>query len=1196
MRYFKILFLFIGLCFALPQDLSATHIVGGEMRYRCLGGNFFRIYLTMRRDCFNGAPNAQFDDPAYITVFGANGEILEEIGQNGVIALEYRQDDTLNEILTSTCEVIGPDVCVHTTTYFTDVELRPRSGGYLFVYQRCCYNSTLVNIEDPLETGLTLSVQITDRAYQLCNTSPDYRSWPSIYLCQGDTFSFDHSARDVNRDSLVYELCAPWVGASLTTPKPTRASTPPYDSVTWKAPYDLNNLMGGVPLRLDPQTGLLTGAPNTIGQFLVGVCLREYRDGVLLSESRRVFEYNIRECPERPIADFETDGVICDGFTVEFRNTSAGQDYLWYFDYDNDRSLTSTDSSPTFVYSAPGIYKVGLFAIRDQECRDSVFKEVVVYGDAEYKADFDFMVDECEEEIVVTLEDKSFDNLFGIEGVEWRIEGKDTVIISTNRNEMLVFEESDTLTIRLIATTEFGCTDTIVKVVPVNILDVEFLGNQISICNGDSTFLVRNPNPNFQYVWLPPNGLSCIDCPNPLAYPTTDMMYTVIVTDGLCTVRDTVRVTVNESLILDIEGDTIACQEQVDLRIASGVPANAIWATDRNLQNIIATGTNEITVNVDSFLTVFVMSSTTEDCQGMDSINIRREEVFFEADTSLRVCEGDTFSVMVTNLIPDHALNYTWAPGNRIISGQGSSAPSFSFPNAGSFSISFTAVNQFGCLKNGEIDVIVEELPQMDFTVDKNCDTLLVEFTNTSEPGSYVWYFGDGDTSHQVNPNHLYSAPGDYEVRLTVQGFCYNEFSRTINVGEINVELPDTVISCAGDPVELNPGGDPNLQYSWSPSAFLDDPNAVNPTATVLQTTVFNVIVSDSTFEDCFVERQVVALVTEEVDFSTIPVDTVLCYNDTLTLAAEGPYEYCWLNEQGDTIAMDTNQVTVIVTDEEVFTVVGKDQYDCNAERTVSVKRFNLDSRILQPDTICFGDAVRLQIENLGEGDFNYSWTPTEYIIEGENTSMPLVSPDVTTTFFVEMVNEFGCIYFDSVEVVVDFVDPVPEITSTLDTVYLSQSAQLDILGKPYTTYSWSPPNGLSCTDCPNPIATPENDETYKVVVTNDRGCKDSAFYNIVVIRPNCDETDVYVPNAFSPNGDNINDFWRFRSNFVDLVEVYVYNRWGEKVFESTDVNFAWDGTYNGEFLKPDVYAYYIRVVCVDASEYTSKGNLTLMR
>ena len=155
MKIFKsILLLTIGVLLWTPEA-EATHIVGGEMRYRCLGGDFYRIYLTMRRDCFNGAVDAQFDNPAFVTAYGRNGEVIEDIGQSGVFSLEYMQDDTLNEILTSTCQVIGPDVCVHTTTYRTVVELLPRPGGYQLAYQRCCRNQTIANIIDPLATGAT---------------------------------------------------------------------------------------------------------------------------------------------------------------------------------------------------------------------------------------------------------------------------------------------------------------------------------------------------------------------------------------------------------------------------------------------------------------------------------------------------------------------------------------------------------------------------------------------------------------------------------------------------------------------------------------------------------------------------------------------------------------------------------------------------------------------------------------------------------------------------------------------------------------------------------------------------------------------------------------------------------------------------------------------------------------------------------
>jgi gliding motility-associated-like protein len=1176
--------------------MQATHIVGGEMRYRCLGSDFYRIYLTMRRDCFTGAADAEFDDPAFITAYGKNGEVLEELGSNGIFAIPYQHDDTLNEVLTSTCKVLGPDVCVHTTTYFFDVQLRYRPGGYEFVYQRCCYNGTLANVIDPLETGLTVSIRLTEDALVECNSSPDFKSWPPIYLCREDTFTYDHSARDINGDSIAYRLCAPFDGASLSTPKPTKASAPPYQPINWRPPYSIANLMGGTPVRIDGRTGILSGAPNTVGQFLVGVCMEEYRAGKLLSVSRRAFEFNVRECPERPIADFETDEVICRGFTGQFTNTSSGQDFIWYFDWDNDRSQTSTEPNPMYTYGAPGTYKVALFAIRDSTCQDSVFKEIIVYGDNDYQADFDFMIDECEEEIVLILEDKSYDTFFGIEGVEWTIESSDTTYYSTNRNEMYVFDKSDTLRITLIATTEFGCKDTIVKILPINILAVDFLGDKIAICEGDSTYLVTNPNPAFNYFWLPPFGLSCSNCPNPIAFPPNDMIYTVIVSDGNCMVRDTVFVTVNESLDVDILGDTIACQRDVQLTASAGVASSAIWAYDKDMTDVFSTGTNTVTVQVDSTLTVYLMSATSEDCEGIDSLTINREEVFFTADSLIRVCEGDTFMVNVESLIPDHQLFYDWMPSANIITGGTTSTPTFSFPNSGRYALTFVATNQFGCFKNGLIFLEVEDLPKIDFEVSKSCESLDVEFTNNSESGIYHWDFGDGDTSIVKDPKHTYSAPGNYQVTLSVKGFCYNELVQTINVGLIEVELPDTVISCAGMPVELNPNADSSLIYSWTPSVFLDDATSPNPTAIVVSSTKFTVTIQDTTFEDCFIEREVLVLVTERVQFTTNTRDTVLCYSDSLTLEAIGDYSFCWIDENGDTIAMDQKSIEVVVTDEDTFTVIGKDIYDCFESQTIRVKRFNLDVAITEPDTICFMDAIRLHIENLGEGNLTYMWTPTGSILEGENTADPLVSPDFTTTYTVKITNEYGCDYFDTVQVVVERVMPRPEIITQDDTIYLAKKTQLNVLGGPYNSYEWFPEDGLTCTDCPDPEVSPEYTTEYAVYVTNERGCIDSAFITIVVIRPNCDETDIYVPNAFSPNGDNINDQWRVMSNFVDEMEVFVYNRWGEKVFESKDFNIVWDGTYEGEFLKPDVYAYYLKVICVDFSEYIQKGNVTLMR
>ncbi|MGB3084412.1 MAG: hypothetical protein WBB21_06830, partial [Saprospiraceae bacterium] len=152
--FLTILFL---VCIYSPKA-HASHIVGGEMSYKCLGGQVYEITLTLRRDCFNGSPEAEFDDPAHIGIFDTEGNPARNVGQFGLLLLDFRNDDTLNEILRTECEVVGGDVCVHTTTYRGKIELAFAKGGYTLAYQRCCRNKTITNISDPELIGATYSV------------------------------------------------------------------------------------------------------------------------------------------------------------------------------------------------------------------------------------------------------------------------------------------------------------------------------------------------------------------------------------------------------------------------------------------------------------------------------------------------------------------------------------------------------------------------------------------------------------------------------------------------------------------------------------------------------------------------------------------------------------------------------------------------------------------------------------------------------------------------------------------------------------------------------------------------------------------------------------------------------------------------------------------------------------------------------
>jgi gliding motility-associated-like protein len=179
--------------------------------------------------------------------------------------------------------------------------------------------------------------------------------------------------------------------------------------------------------------------------------------------------------------------------------------------------------------------------------------------------------------------------------------------------------------------------------------------------------------------------------------------------------------------------------------------------------------------------------------------------------------------------------------------------------------------------------------------------------------------------------------------------------------------------------------------------------------------------------------------------------------------------------------------------------------------------------------------------------------------------------------------------------------EPLPAVLQILpgdSSVAAGTSLQLGTDFGPYatsaiTSYAWTPVTGLSCIDCPSPIASPyDNLTTYTLVVTYNQGCTVTAS---IQINTN-GTTPIYVPNAFTPNGDGVNDEWLVFGTGVKDIKATIYNRWGEKVFESDNQSQGWDGTYRGQMQPPGVYVYEVDVVYLSGEKTTKKGSLTLIR
>jgi len=490
------------------DEMKATHIVGGEMTYQHIRDDIYLVRVTLRRDCFLGSPEAEFDNPASVTIFTVDGaqaswvDRLQPYGQNAANAgpngeyivgaqlfLPLQQSDTLNQFIRSDCGFEGTQVCVHETTYQGLLRLPFRSSGYILAYQRCCRNETVFNIQSPLETGATYWTHITGNALTNQNSSPRFRQWPDVYICADTPLQFNHGATDIDGDSLVYKLVLPNSGATRFNPRPQPIIDFPFPFVEWRAPYSLNNLMGGVPLQINSQTGEITATPNLVGQFLVGVLVEEYRNGRLIGSSRRDFQYNVRICSQPPLAQFTTSENNCDGLTVEFFNESlAANDFTWSFDYPNsDTNFISKEENPVFTFPSSGIYNVKLLAVRGSDaCSDSIIQEVFVFEN-NIEPDFSFQLIDCNpsvDSLSVILTDLSvYDEPgFLISQRTWVIEQNGNILNFTGDGPTVPFSYLGEIKVTLTVEADNGCQSTIEKIInaedllPRSDFDFELVG------------------------------------------------------------------------------------------------------------------------------------------------------------------------------------------------------------------------------------------------------------------------------------------------------------------------------------------------------------------------------------------------------------------------------------------------------------------------------------------------------------------------------------------------------------------------------------------------------------------------------------------------------------------------------------------------------------------------------------------------
>lgn len=258
------------------------------------------------------------------------------------------------------------------------------------------------------------------------------------------------------------------------------------------------------------------------------------------------------------------------------------------------------------------------------------------------------------------------------------------------------------------------------------------------------------------------------------------------------------------------------------------------------------------------------------------------------------------------------------------------------------------------------------------------------------------------------------------------------------------------------------------------------------------------------------------------------------------------------------------------------------------------------DSLILASGSaLCPGDTLELNVENAATGQIlSYTWQPITQILAGANTDNPSVLPSADMYFTVTGTNTtYNCVYVDSI--FVNVVSSLPDVNALADpdTIMYGDTSQLSITLSPsVTSFVWTADTTLSATDIETPLAFPLESNTYYVLVSDSNGCTKRAAVTVYVVRTPCEGSNIYIPNAFTPNGDGKNEIFYVRGNNITKLYYAVYDRWGQKVFESNDINKGWNGKFGGSELDPAVFGYFVEGECPDGDKFTLKGNVTLLR
>lgn len=729
-------------------------------------------------------------------------------------------------------------------------------------------------------------------------------------------------------------------------------------------------------------------------------------------------------------------------------------------------------------------------------------------------------------------------------------------------------------------------TDDDTITINVNPLPLANAGIDDNICRFESVIIGAAADPSNAYLWTPSAGLNDSSLSNPLASPYDSTFYILTVSDtNGCSKKDSVIIDVSYPRAEAGPDTTLCIGQSTYIGAASDTFVLYNWLPSAGLDDPTSPFPFATVANTTAFeLTTF---DFLNGCSNKDTIVINITSLpTTNAGQDTGFCTGDSIVLNASG-----GQVYSWTPATGL---NNTAVASPIAKPANTITYYLTSKDTLtGCVNSDSIKVKVNTLPVADAGGDMNIckskDTLL----NATGGKSYSWTPVTGLSNPSVsNPLASPNSTTKYFVTVTDSNNCKSIDSLTITVFGPAINAGSDITICINQNAQLNAIGDATVvSYLWTPSTGISNANIPNPTATPSDTTNYIVLVKDNTgCENTDTIKVIVVPMIPPNVISNFDSKTI-CFGDSVELKASssGVTGYSWVSEsnQTDTLSITSN-LTVTPAEATNFIVTVTNGI-CYNKDTVSIDIDSLVVTATGDATICPGENTILQVI----GGVSHIWNPGQSLNDSLSTT-PIASPQTTTIYEAQGTSALGCIFRDSVTV---NVYPIPLLDAGMDTtISKGESVQLNASGSGLY-YSWTPVTGLSDTSISNPVASPEVTTTYYVKVTDTDGCINTDSLIVTVEKVSL----AVIPSAFSPNGDNVNDFLYVRDILGDgggfsKLTFIIFNRWGEKVFETNTITSGWDGTKNGKILDLGSYTWILNAKKLSGDEIIQSGTVILAR